>query len=328
MDPKASSSALDGMARSLWRRGIAGFCPTTLSAPRRELLETVSRLGRWIRSLDPSTSGCALPLGIHLEGPFISPAACGAHPPGALRRLTFEELDALWEASQHTLKILTLAPETLDASPGPLRKLGRWARQRRVVLSAGHSRATQEQARQAFDAGFTQVTHAWNALPFHQREPGVMGAALGRKDVYLELIPDQAHVSAAVLSWTRRIHGDDRLCLVSDCTPAAATRSGSWHRFGPLRVRLQQGACRLKAGHLAGGGLLLPQALSAWVQAESARGARADLLLRRLLPAVTRTPLKALGIPASRLRGRIVLWSVGPDGKVRTRPYPAPRRST
>src|SRR5206468_2971357 len=105
---------------------------------------------------------------------------------------------------EKTLKIITLAPEVLARDE--LEELVAWARKRKVLLSIGHTRATEAQARQAFDLGFGAVTHAWNAMTFHQREPGTLGAALGREDVSVELIVDQVHVSAKVVEWTRRLH--------------------------------------------------------------------------------------------------------------------------
>src|SRR5689334_1892234 len=126
----ADSHQLNALSRHLSAKGIAAFCPTTLSADPRTLLSAVTRLGAWIRS--KSAPG-AVPLGIHLEGPFLHPMACGAHPPASLRALGMPELDRLWEASQHTLKIITLAPERLKAAL--MTTLVRWARQRKVILS-------------------------------------------------------------------------------------------------------------------------------------------------------------------------------------------------
>jgi N-acetylglucosamine-6-phosphate deacetylase len=295
----ASPEQLDELSDRMWKEGgVAGFCATTLSAPRKELKEAVARLGQWI------TAGRfpgAAPLGIHLEGPFIHPHACGAHPPGTLRALSFKELEELWKASQGTLKILTVAPEQLDRSE--ITRLVRWSKDREINLSLGHSRATPAQAKQAFDRGFRCVTHAWNALNFHHRDPGVMGAALGREDIYLELIGDQVHVSKDVMNWTRRLHPESKLLLVSDCVPAAGTRGGGWTSFGPLKIRFSEGACRLENGALAGGGILLPQAFAQWVKDDPVDEQR------RALRMITHTPLHYLGIPARRLHRHRLKWS-------------------
>src|SRR4051812_17893606 len=88
----ASGGQMDDLSAQLWRKGIAGFCPTTLSVAPPALLESVERIGRWIRK---GTAPGARPLGIHLEGPFIHPGSCGAHPPEAIRALDLEELQRL-----------------------------------------------------------------------------------------------------------------------------------------------------------------------------------------------------------------------------------------
>lgn len=288
----ASQAELTRLASRLAGDGIAGFCPTTLSMPRRELHAAVERLGHWIRSVERD-SRIARPLGIHLEGPFVSPKACGAHPPRAIRTLDFDELEALWRASRERLKILTLAPEEL--ATGQLPRLARWAKARRVLLSLGHSRADEKTAEKAFRAGFSGVTHAWNALSFHQREPGALGAAIGRPGVYLELIPDGVHVAPTVIEWTCALH-QGPICFVSDCVPSGGTRGG-FHSFGPLKVRREDGASRTANGRLAGGGDPLSRTYLAWVRREALRLRISEAeIIRRSLRFVTTDPLKALGL--------------------------------
>lgn len=301
----ASHARLNELSAELYRHGVAGFCPTTLSAPPRELHEAVARLGTWIRAQRERLGkpGGARALGIHLEGPFISPHAAGAHPPGVIRPATLAELAALWEASQGTLKIITLAPESLDA--GELRAVAKWARQNQVVLSAGHSRATAAQAEGAFAAGFRSVTHAWNAAGFHHREAGVLGAAMGRRDVFLELIIDGVHVDPTVVRWTRKIHAPDQICFVSDCAPAAGLPEGKTVAFGPLQIHQADGASRLLDGRLAGGGVLLPEAYRKWLAAEArATGLSAARLHTQAVRGLRQNPLKLLGLKPSSLDSR------------------------
>ncbi len=293
----AQEAELDDLAEQLGMAGIAAFCPTTLSAPLPDLLKSVERLGRWMRSQE-SAAGKALPLGIHLEGPFIHPEACGAHPPGAIQVFRMKTLEKLWEASQGTLKILTVAPDRLK--PTEILALARWCREKKVHLSAGHTRVTQAEATQAFDLGFRGVTHAWNAMGFHHRDPGLLGAAVGRKEVWIEQIIDQIHVDPTVIHWMTQLHSNG-LCFVSDCAPAAAARAGKWCGFGPnLQVRAKDGACYTKKGHLAGGGILLPQTYLNWLDFElKNHSVNYTELLRRSLPWVTEQPLKALRVSIS-----------------------------
>jgi N-acetylglucosamine-6-phosphate deacetylase len=306
----AEAPDLDRLSHKLHAAGLDGFCATTLSTDRPPLLETVGRLGDWISSRKSSHWGrlsLARPLGIHLEGPFLSSQARGAHPPGGVRPLTRSEVLELWDASRGTLKILTVAPEEL--SPSLLRWLTTWARDRKhVVLSAGHSRATAAQARRAFDAGFSSVTHGWNAMAFHQREPGILGAALGRRGVHVELIGDGVHVAPEVIRWTCHLHRE--ICWVSDCVPAAATRPGTEHPFGPLKVRLGDGASRLADGSLAGGGKLLVEALRDWLEDET-QGlgpAEAARVVRQHLRYATVEPLRALGMRWQGSRPKRLSW--------------------
>ncbi len=309
----ATASDLERMAMGLYHAGLDGFCATTLSEERRPLLDSVSRLGDWIASLPPrGREDLARPLGIHLEGPFLSRDARGAHPSGAVRPLEKKELLELWDASRGTLKILTVAPEEL--SPSTLKWLANWSRERKhVVLSAGHSRATSAQGTHAFNSGFTAVTHAWNAMAFHQREPGLLGAALGRPGVHVELIGDGVHVAPEVVRWTCRLHRE--ICWVSDCTPAAGTKKGTDSAFGPLRVRLQDGASRLPDGSLAGGGKLLPESLRAWVEGElqSDPALSARSVLSQHLRYGTEEPLRALGLRWKGPRPKRLIWRRDPS---------------
>lgn len=285
----AKPAELDSLSASLAEKGVAGFSATTLSASEKDLGEAVARLGAWIRS---GSAPGALPLGIHLEGPFLNPEAAGAHTPGILRKLRIEELETLWERSKETLHILTVAPETLDEETR--RGLGIWAKKRRVRLAIGHTRCTASQAEQAFADGFSGVTHAWNALSYHHREPGALGAAFGRRTTYVELIPDEIHVHPSFIDWTLALHPKGTF-FVSDAAPAACTDGSRFHRFGDLECRFQDRASRLPDGRLAGGGFLLPESFGQWIAAEAARKkTNPALLLKAHLARLNRLPLEAL----------------------------------
>lgn len=313
------------LGRKLWRHGVAGYCPTTLSTRPKDLALAVTHLGQWIRSENsaPTRRGeplRALPLGIHLEGPFINSGCCGAHPPSRIRPLDFAELENLWQLSQGTLRILTVAPETLSREH--LRHLSIWAHARGISLSLGHSKATEIQARQAFETGFRGITHAWNALGFHQRSPGPLGAAFGNPDAYVELIIDQVHVAPSVLAWTQQLHPANRLCFISDCVPAAETKSGRKASFGPLRIQYKGGACRLFApgkpthGALAGGGKILTRSFCEWIE----RYQDPKKALRESIASITEAPLWALQFPAGPLARHRVRWSVSASGRVSVKP--------
>ncbi len=300
----ADLTQLDRLSSLLWKKGVAAFCPTTVSTSSADLLYSLEVLGKWIhRGNHPG----AIPLGIHLEGPFIAEGACGAHPSKYLRPFRWSDFDAYWKASRGTLKIITLAPERIQN--GDLEKLSLFANAHSLRLSLGHSCASQSECEDAFLRGFSGVTHAWNALRFHHREPGAMGAALGNPRVYLELIADLVHLSPRVLDWTLGIHPNEKICFVSDCVPAAQLRTGKKTQFGPLWISEKDGACRLADGSLAGGSLLLPQAFSNWVE-NTAQRFRLNPwdLAKRALPLINSNPLHYLGIPLNILKNRHVEW--------------------
>ncbi len=312
----AAPAELDFLSNELRKKGVAGFSATTLSAGRNDLRATVGRLGAWIRS---GSARGAVPLGIHLEGPFINPHAAGAHPSGILRKLSMLELEDLWEHSKHTLQILTLAPETLDDAL--LRELGRWARKRKVRLSIGHTKCTKAEAEVAFKSGFSGVTHAWNALSYHHREPGVLGAAFGREKTYIELIPDEVHVEAKIIDWTLALHPDGTF-FVSDAAPAACTDGTHLHAFGDLRCRMREGASRLENGALAGGGFLLPESFRTWITREAKRkGVGVERVLKSHLSRIQEIPLNAIfmGKPAQRalLQRFPVEWEITASGALK-----------
>ena len=318
----ASSPELHDLSKKLASRGLAAYLPTTLSSDRQTLIHTVERLGEYIQRFRKDRLKGTIPLGIHLEGPFIIPKTAGAHPPGILRPASVTELENLWTASQKSLKILTLAPEIHE--PKTLKAMVGWAKKNRVKLSLGHSAATRSQAVSAFDQGFTSVTHAWNAMPFHHRTPGVLGAALGRKDLFLEIIADGIHVEQNLTYQTCDLHelGGGKVCMVSDCAPAAGLPYGDRCFFGALTVESTESGCLVvdpetqKTAGLAGSGLLLPEAFSRWVSG------RADPLtrprLKKELEKVWLNPLLAIGesLQAKPLQATVQLeWAVDPHSR-------------
>lgn len=308
----ASAEELDHLSKIAWQKGIAGFCPTTLSSAPEILASRVEVLGKWIRQ---KRFPGARPLGIHLEGPFIHPMACGAHPPQTIRPFNWQELENLWSLSQETLKILTMAPEIL--SPEDLKKLCKWTQSRKITLSLGHSQATEAEATQAFEAGFRNVTHSWNAMRFHHREAGVMGAALGKKSIFLELILDQVHVSPTLIRWTRDLHPSQQICFISDCLPPAGNSDSNWYSFGSLQVRKENGASRLAQGSLAGGGLVLTDSYIQWLESETKHHRASALkLFKKTIQNTIQVPLQALKLSPTLISGRQIIWEFHSSGKI------------
>ncbi len=202
----AGAPDVAGLSTALASRGVTAFLATTVTAPLTEL--------RAVLSGDLTTSGARC-LGVHLEGPWLAATCAGAQPREHLQDPSLEELTTLLSAGPPLL--LTIAAEL----PGALPVVERAAAQG-VVVSLGHSAATYDQATAAFDAGARHVTHAFNAMaPLHHREPGLLGAAVERDDVSVEVIADGRHLHPAVVRLLWRAVGPHRMCLVSDAVDIA-----------------------------------------------------------------------------------------------------------
>ena len=235
------------LSLDLLAQGVTGFLPTVVAASPSDLLAALN-------SARGHPRGARL-LGIHAEGPFLSPDQPGMFPPDA-----FRDYDrALWRnmqaAAASPIRLMTVAAERLTlAQIDELRADG-------VTLSLGHTNATYEQARAAFDAGITRVTHAYNAMPgFHHRAPGAVGALLDRGDIDAELILDGLHVARAPARILAATRTGGSIVLVSDSVPPAACPSGDY-RWAGRRLRVDEDSIRLPTGRLAGSALTLDAAV-------------------------------------------------------------------
>jgi N-acetylglucosamine-6-phosphate deacetylase len=232
-------------AGALVEHGVTSFQPTFVTAPEEELVASLAAAPR-------GDLGARM-LGCHLEGPFISPVRLGMHPGGARRDPDLGLLERLLAAGAVTE--VTIAPEL----PGALELVDTLVG-RGVVVSVGHTDATAAEAQAAFERGATVVTHLFNAMrPFAHRDPGVVGAALARDDVVVELIVDGHHLAdeAVLLAW--RAAGG-RVALVTDAIEAAGVGDGRW-RLGAVAVEVRDGAVRKEDGTLAGSVLSLLDAV-------------------------------------------------------------------
>lgn len=269
----------DAVARLLRAHRAHGTTRTALSlvsAPIGELVEVLHALASLVRA-DP------LLLGVHLEGPFLSPDARGAHDPAALVPPTPAAVDALLAAADGTLAQVTIAPEL----PGALQAV-RDLVAAGVRVAVGHTTADFATAGAAFDAGATLLTHAFNAMPgIAHRAPGPIGAALQRPDVVLELIADGLHVHPVLVAGLFRL-APGRVALITDAMAAAGVGDGDY-RLGPLQVTVRDGAARLQNGSLAGSTLTLDAAIRTAVLA--------GVSIEQAVLAATATPARALGHP-------------------------------
>jgi N-acetylglucosamine-6-phosphate deacetylase len=279
---------LDGMARALLRRGVTSFLPTGFTTPFPVLHAFADRVRGWIPA---APADGADPLGFNLEGPFISPARKGAHNPAFLATpadVPWSQIEPLLDG----LRLTTVAPEI----PGGMDLIAR-LREHGVRVSIGHSAANLATALAGYDAGGTTTTHLFNAMSgVDHHAPGVAVAALGRDDVYVELIADGEHVDRSLWPIITRTKPVDRLLLVSDAIPFAGTGDGRMTIGGldieihGLRVTLVDG------GALAGSVIALDDAVRNLVAS--------GVTLPAAIAAAGRNPLAMLGITD---RGRIAV---------------------
>jgi N-acetylglucosamine-6-phosphate deacetylase len=250
---EGTREALEAVARSIFEHGTTGFVPTTLTAPPETLCAALGGLRAALAAWNTTEGAMAAPLGIHLEGPFISAPCRGAHPAAHLQQPSIPILQRLLDASGDWLSILTLAPE-LDGAD----ELQRFAQQRGVRVALGHSNATYEQAMRAIAAGATHAVHVFNAMrPFTHRDPGILGAALTDDRVWAEVIADGVHVDGAALRLLVRAKQASRTVLVTDAVSATGMCPGQY-LLGGMEIILGDDprtglpSCRNRQGALAG----------------------------------------------------------------------------
>lgn len=234
------------VAKRLAATGVTSFQPTLISLPADQY---VAALGR----LDPSEIRDARILGMHLEGPFLSPARCGAHDPENMIHPDVTLTQQFLDAGHFTH--MTIAPEL----PGAL-KLIDFLSTRGVTVALGHTDCDAETATTAFDGGARSVTHIFGAQrPWGHRDPGVSGVALVRSDVFVTAIVDGVHLAPETVQLAANAAGE-RFVLITDAI-AAAGRPDGRYPLGDRSVILEHGACRLDDGTLAGSALTLDQAI-------------------------------------------------------------------
>jgi len=269
----ASSADYHVAGDALLETGVTAFLPTLITSPETELLAALREVPREERR--PRI------LGVHLEGPFLSPARLGAHGASARRDPDLALLDRLLDAGD--VRLMTLAPEL----PGAARLIDRLV-ERGVPVSLGHTDATAAQANAAFDRGARGVTHLFNAMrPFLHRDPGVIGASLARSDVVVSVIVDGIHLAPETVLLAWRVFGE-RLALITDAITAAGVSDGAFS-FGRLDIEVSEGAVRGPDGGLAGSVLTMIEA----VRNLHTLGAP----LEQAVAAATATPAHLLGDP-------------------------------
>jgi len=286
---EGTRAALQTIAATVAARGTTSLVATTVTASERETCESVAGIAHFI--LEPSESPVrelsAEILGIHFEGPFISPARRGVHPSKWILAPSTEVLERFLAEARGTAQIITLAPELHGSA-----ELIAAARRAGLVVSLGHTDATYEQAQAAIEAGATHAAHVYNAMrPFSHRETGVIGAVLTSPKVSTELIADGVHVDKAAMRMLIELKTPERVILVSDGISATGMPDGKY-QLGLFEVKVSGGVARNSEGKLAGSTLTLDRALRNMV----AMG----VPLASALQMLTANPARQLGRAAAR----------------------------
>lgn len=253
---EGNAEALRTIATRVAAHGTTSFVATTVSADPEDTVRCAAGIADYIAEQHQSESPQAEILGIHFEGPFLSPLRRGVHPREWLKLPSAELLDRFLHAAPGKALILTLAPELLGAMP-----CIKTAREAGLVVAMGHTDATYEQAREAIAHGTRHAVHVYNAMrPFSHRDSGVIGAVLTCPEVTAELIADGVHVDDTAMRLLLQAKGAGGVILVSDGTSATGMPDGKY-MLGSLEVTVSGGVCRNAEGKLAGSTLTLDRAL-------------------------------------------------------------------
>jgi N-acetylglucosamine-6-phosphate deacetylase len=250
--------ALPAIEQLLARHGVTSYFPTTVTAPTDTTLHALERLANAIEKRERNNRDGkirALPLGIHLEGPFISHARRGVHPQENLLAPTMPLFEQFWQAARGRIRMMTIAPELEDAT-----ELIAEAARRGVCVSLGHSDADFAAAERGIAAGARHATHTFNAMrPLDHRSPGILGAVLTDHRVSADIIADGVHLDPAIVKLFADAKGATQTVLITDAISATGMPEGRY-RLGSFEVDVRDGKCMVD-GKLAGSVLTMDRAV-------------------------------------------------------------------
>jgi len=290
---EGSAEALASIGHLLASRGTASYLATTVTAPISATLRALDQLASQIEAQGPED--CAWPLGIHLEGPFLSHAKRGVHPPANLEAPSIELFDRFFDAAHGHVQLMTMAPELEGAA-----ELTAHATRRGVRISIGHSNATTADTRRVIAAGATSATHTFNAMrPLDHREPGILGVVLTEENLYAEIICDGIHTAPEMVKLWWKAKGVDRALLITDGMSATGMPDGEY-TLGGFPVQVAHGRA-MANGVLAGSVLTQDRALTNFLHFTGAKLEDGLQLLTRNPAAITgvKTGTLQVGSPAN-----------------------------
>ncbi|MBO8133609.1 N-acetylglucosamine-6-phosphate deacetylase [Dickeya fangzhongdai] len=269
-----SVKTLETMQRANEKSGCTSFLPTLITSSDEFMRHSIGVMRAWLAQHRHQA------LGLHLEGPWLNPVKKGTHDAAFIRQPDESLLNYLCDNADVISKI-TLAPEMVSTTV--IRQLTAAG----IVVSAGHSNATWEQAKQGFAAGIRFATHLFNAMPaLAGREPGLVGAVYDAPEVYCGIIADGRHVSWANIRNSKRIKGD-KLVLVTDATAPAGSDIDRF-TFAGKTIYYRDGICVDEHGTLSGSALTMIDAVRNCVE-------HAGIALDEALRMATLYPARAIG---------------------------------
>ena len=272
----ATDASLLGLCAFFVSQGVTSFLGTTMTDSAERIEAALSAMRDFAGK--PNTPL----LGIHLEGPYLSPDFRGSQPVIHLRPPGREQYLPWLEAGH--IRLITMASE-LPGSDEMIRE----ALARGVTVSMGHSGASYEAAHDYFAMGVRQITHTFNGMVgIHHRQPGLFVAASERPEVTFQIIADGVHVHPAVVRMLVRLVGSERVLAITDAMRATGLADGPFS-LGDRNVTVKDGISRAEDGRLAGSTLTMAQALKNMMSF-------CDLTLAEALPTVTRVPARSIGM--------------------------------
>ena len=269
--------AFEEIARYEAENGVTSIVPATMTLPKERLTQIIEAAGKYM------SADSTVIKGITMEGPFISEEKKGAQDAQYIASPDKELLAELQKLSQGRIRQVTVAPEV----DGAAEFIGEVSGE--MVVSVAHTTADYQQTMAAFEKGANHVTHLFNAMPpLNHREPGVIGAALDYKDVFVELICDGEHVHPAVVRAAFQMFGADRICMISDSMRATGMPAGKYS-LGGQPVWVKDGRAVLENGNLAASVCTLYDCLRKAVL-------KMGIPLEDAVKACTTTPAKSLNL--------------------------------
>ena len=282
---EATPAALGVIGNYLATRGVGAYFPTTVTSTQDQTLRSLAGLATEIKRQHTAPTG-ATPLGIHLEGPFLSHRKRGVHTEALLEAPSIPLFERCWQASEGHIQLMTIAPELSGAE-----ELIAHATKSGVRCSMGHSDAEVCEAQAGFRAGARSATHTFNAMrALDHREPGIAAYVLDESALFAEIICDGIHVDPIMVRLFFKAKGEDRIILVTDGMSATGMPDGTY-LLGDMEVQVHNGRCTTGGTHgtLAGSVLTLDRGVQNFIEFTGAS-------LKTAVAAASRNPAQLMGI--------------------------------